>query len=446
MSIFENLTEISIHFSKVQGTPIFENRSKEKRIGKLQDFFVDFEDTYPTVLAIQFIKKGKPYYIQWNDIITFSLEKIIISDASKIKEGRLYRKYTDGPEENILKSQYKDPLEFPTLGKVVLDRQIVDTYGKKVVRINDIQLIKTGRCLKVTHAAIGFSSLIRRLGFEPLLDFILKLIRLKTKIKKIAIIINLRNFHTKTDRISEKKLILNLKDEDIKNLHPADLADILEDLDLHGREHIFNVLAPKMAAKTLSEIEPELQATIIKNESPKDAAKIIENMEPDDAADLLNDLTLDKAHAIISNINDSEMEEDIYELLEYEDDEAGGLMSPEVFELSPHFQKSEILKMIQNDNKDFETTYDLYIIDENGRLIGTCSLYKLLIQKENISVGEIMNDRDIKSLYPKTSWREVASFMSKYNLINVPIINQNQKLLGIISVDDILPWLLKERS
>ena len=121
-------------------------------------------------------------------------------------------------------------------------------------------------------------------------------------------------------------------------------------------------------------------------------------------------------------------------------------MSNEVFEITPELKKQEILKIIQNEYEEIESIYDIYIVDQKKTLIGQCPLNKLLIQKENITIGEIMEKEDIKFLSPHVHWREVAEFMSKYNLINLPIIApDNRELLGIVSVDDILPWLLDER-
>ncbi len=444
MSIFQDLTDVSIHFSKTIGTKIcFENG---KRAGKLVDFFVDYNEMYPRVIALLFKNYNKHYYIEWKNVKYFSFKKIIVSEQSFINEGNTYKKEINTLEsKNILKSQYKKNLyHFSALGQIVLDRQIVDTYGKKVVRVNDIQFIKTGKNLRVTHAAIGYRSMMRRLGFEPFIDFINRLIFPKSKILHKAKLINWKYVHTLPDRNRSSHLTLSLTDADIKSIHPADLADILEDIDVNAREAIFSELTPELAAETLSEVEYDLQASFIKNGSDENAAKIIENMGTDEAADLLGELGNRRAHEIISKIEDAETSEEIKELLEYEEDSAGGLMSTEVFEITAQFKKSDIIRSIQNEFDEFETIYDLYIVNE-GKLIGTCPLSKVLIQKEDIIISDIMTSNDIKSLTPDTSWKEVASYMSKYNLINVPIIDNQKQLLGIISVDDVLPWLLKER-
>ena len=177
----------------------------------------------------------------------------------------------------------------------------------------------------------------------------------------------------------------------------------------------------------------------------EEVAEIIGNMDTDDAVDILDDFDSKKAEEIIANIEDTDIQDDITELLEHNEDTAGGLMSTEVFEVSKAFKKSDVIGLIQEKDEDLETIYDLYVIDEKFKLLGSCTLRKLLTQKADVTLEEIMEIEDIKSLRPQTHWKEVASFMSKYNLINVPITDKENELLGIVSVDDLLPWLLNEK-
>ena len=235
---------------------------------------------------------------------------------------------------------------------------------------------------------------------------------------------------------------LNLTNEDLKQLHPADLADILEDLDSHGREMIFSNLDPKLAAETLSEVDEDLQASLLENELPGKAAEIIENMDTDDAADLLNELDEDRADEIIANIDNLETQEEIQDLLDYDEDTAGGLMTSEIFEVIASLKKSEVLALIQEKHNEFASFFDIYVVDENRILIGTLSLQELLIHKENLAISEMMNDSDIKCLRADTHWKQVAEFMNKYNMVTVPIISSDNELLGMVSVDDVLDRLL----
>ena len=444
MCIFDNFTDITLNFSDLVGATICNQDGG--RLGRLSDFFVNYEEIYPTVIALQIQKNRRFFYVDWSNVQLFSPKKIIVNNNSPIGRSRTYPKTDRNIIKNLLVEQYSIyPIEYPPVGKIILDRQIVDISGKKVVRVNDIQFIRIGKVLRITHAEIGLRSLIRRIGLETPVDFLLNLVHPNSKYLTGNTLINWKFVHAIPDRTVQSNVKLNMSNEEIKALHPADLADILEDLDMHGRELIFRKLDPELAADTLSEIDPEIQHLFLQNEDPLAAAKIIENMGTDEAADILNELSDEKRGEIISQIEDDEIQEEIQELLEYDDDTAGGLMSSEVFQVPPDTRKNDIMNIIQDKHEDIESIYDIYIIDNKHKLIGTCPLNKILIQKENITLKDIMISNDIKSLTPDIHWWDVASYMSKYNLINVPIVNKNFELLGSISVDDILPWLLDER-
>lgn len=446
MGIFKNLTDISINYSDFLGVPIYDE--KGKRFGKLTDFFVDYEETYPTVLAIQYKRSRQVFYQDFKNIVDFNYKKIVIKNETYEGRSRSFPlPLQEKKRKSLLSKQYSEvPQELPGLGKIVLDRQIVDTNGKKVVRVNDIQMLRVGQNLKVTHAAIGLRSMMRRLGYDKIIDNTLKVFFPKSKYLTKEVLINWKYVHAIPNRSIRSDVKLNLGNEDIKNLHPADLADILEDLDGHGRGLIFKNLDAKTKAETLSEVEEDIQLHLLRNESPEQAAKIIEHMDADDAADILHEIGGAKADIIISKIEDDEMQEDIQELLEHDDDTAGGLMSTDFFEVKPHMTKSEILTFIQDHHEDIESIYDLYILNEEEKLLGTCTLRKLLGHRENLPISDIMNIDDVLSLPPDMDWKSVARFMSKYDLINVPVVNEKQILLGSISVDDLLPWLLHDKK
>ncbi len=446
MGKFKFFDSISFHFSTAQNTPIY--TEDRHFLGRLKDFFVDYEDIYPQVIAIQYQQNKRFFYVAWDDIIFFSLKRITISKNAKIGRSRTYpqvKKIKNSSPSPELENQ-SSTIEYPPLAKVILDRQVVDTGGKKVIRVNDIEFIRTGQFIRIMHANIGLRSIVRRLGHEKWVDLIIKTLRPNSKYLKNEHVINWKYVHAIPDRSVQSSVKLNLSNEDLKQLHPADLADILEELDGHGRKKIFDSLGPELKAETLSEVEQDIQAALIEQTDTKEAAQLLENMGTDEAADVLHELDDALADEIIDNIQDHEIKEEIQELLEYEEDVAGGIMSTEVFQVLAKNSKEDILKLIQEEHDEFENINDIFVVDENEKLLGTLALVDLLRQKSNLSVSEIMEKDDIKSLHPKTNWREIASFMSKYNLNNVPIVSDEQELLGLVSVDDILPWLLNERS
>lgn len=445
MALFENLMDSILYLSRLQGTPILSE--EQTQIGKLQDIFVDYEEMYPTVLAIQYRHKNQYFYIEWDDIKRFSYKNIIIKNEARLRTGRTYpRVKKRAVLTSLLATQFTgDTIDYPPLGKVVLDKQIVDISGKKVVRVNDINLLRVGRKLRVTHAGIGFRSLARRLGYESIIDLITKIIKPYRSHFLREALINWKHVHAIPDKNIQKDVKLNMSNNELEALHPADLADILEDLDPHARRQIFSYLDAETAAEVLPEVEPDMQASFLQSEDPEKAANIIELMGTDEAADLLADLSEKEADEIISKIDDDEIQEEINELLEYEEDTAGGLMTTEVFQINGEMTGNEIIEYFKNNHEDIESVYDIYIVDEDEKLQGTCSIRQLLINNLNIKIKEIMEVDDIKSLSPNTKWKNIASFMSKYDLATVPILDDNNELLGIVCIDDVIPWLLDER-
>ena len=441
MSIFQKLPQVTVDFSTTIGTPIFDNQGK--RLGVLNDVYVDFEESYPEIFAIQVKKRKNFFSIYWKDIKSFSTKEVIVKKSTKLNDGVLCRKLKD-QKTNILKESYqKDRQDYPSLGKVILDKQIVDTSGKKVVRVNDIQFIKSGPFLRVTNVAVGLRSIIRRLGFEPFIDSIIKFFNKKANYLNEEALINWKFVHTIPNKNVQQNVKLNLSNDQLNEIHPADLADILEDLDSFGRNEIFNNLGDHLAAETLSEIEPDFKAQLIKEKPPKKVAEIIENLGTDEAVDILKELEEEKADEIISNLDDNEFQFDINELLEYKPNVAGGLMTTEMFTVSPQNTKYQIIEKIKKDHEEYDTIYDIFIIDEKKSLLGTCTLKHLLTQSDNDKISTFMKKKDGSMTFrPQTHWKEIAQHMSKYNMNNVPITNDKGHLLGLVTVDDVLPWLL----
>lgn len=447
MEIFEKLNQLSVHFSSLIGIKI--KRESSTFVGKLSDLFVNYDEAFPSTLAIQFKNKSQIGYIHWDNILIFSLDEIIIKDDSSISLNQNFPKVQDQQVvTSLLARQFKgEAMELPPLGKVILDRQVVDTSGKKVIRVNDLELIKAGDSLKLTHALVGLRSLIRRIGLLPIFDFFIFKLGMPFDSIKKETVINWKFIHALPTKNMQKSVQVSLTNDEIKKMHPADLADILEELDPNSRKLIFNELDTSYAAETLSEVGHGVQLSLIKDEPDEEVAEILSKMAPDEAADILGEINEEKKDKIIENFDDSELKEEIKELLEYEEDTAGGLMSSEVFEITPDLNKNDILKIIKNEFSDIESIYDIFIVDKNKKLIGYCPLNKLLISEDDLSIGKIMQEEDIKTISPESNWREVASLMSKYNLINLPVTHlDTNELLGIISVDDVLPWLLDERN
>lgn len=445
MSRFDGLNEISVHFSETVGVNVI--TEKGRKLGRLIDYFVDYQEMYPQVVAIQYQNGNQSFYINWDDIVSYNLKEIKIKEDCFIGHSRTFPKVREKRTvTSILANQFRgETLEYPPLGKVILDKQIVDTSGKKVVRVNDIQFIRSGQFLRVTYAEVGMKSMIRRIGLDKNILKPLYKMKIQPKFLESETLINWKFVHAiPSKNIQNSNVKLNLTNDDIKKLHPADIADIIEDLDGHGREALLDELDPKLAAETIQEMDQDVQKVIFSKESPEEAAILIENMDTDDAADILNELDEKQVKKIIANITDQETLDEINQLRKFEEDSAGGLMSTEFFDVSPLSTKKQILDQFKTEFNDIENIYDIFVLDDKGILLGVCPIQNLLLAEENLHIKEFMQTEDIKSLHFDEAWKDVAEYMNKYNLINVPIVDDNNKLLGMVSVDDILTVLLEE--
>ncbi len=437
-NIFKYLEGSTIYFSKMIGVPIYNQEGKQ--IGKFNDFFVNYGELYPVAMAIRFKLKNEYFYVQWEDLKYFSYKRIQLEDKAIIRSGKTYPKIF--AKQNL--GPQNSTVDFPSIGSVILDKQIVDTFGKKVVRVNDIAFLKMERDLRIVHAGVGLRSMIRRLGFDRLFNLLFLNLIAKSRFYRLEKTINWKYVHAITDRTLNQHVKLNLTNDELKNLHPADLADILEDLHSHGREQVFSELDVELAAKTLSEVEDDIQTSLIREVAPDFAAQIIENMDTDEAVDLLNELSDKETDAILSVIKDSEVQEEIQDLIDYEEDSAGGLMTTNYFVVSPNYTPKQVFTLIRENGEEIFELDTIYVTDANQKLVGTTTLVEIIKQSETKTILEFMNTADIKVLTPEKSWEDVADYMNKYNLFRLPIVNERHELLGVISVDDILPWILGE--
>jgi len=445
MAFFEGLNEPIVYFSKLLGTSL--STEDGGYLGRLTDIFVDFSEVYPQAIAIQYKYKNQFFYIEWDDIKRLNYKKILIKENVRIRKSRTFPKVTNKKIlTSLLANQYeKQVVDYPPVGRVVLDRQIVDTSGKKVVRVNDIHFIKISRYLRVTHAAVGLRSMVRRLGYERFIDGAVRLINKRSHYLQRDVLIDWKCVHAIPDKSIQDDVQLNVSNEDLSNIHPADLADILEELDAHGREHLFDNLNPEMAAEVLSEVDSDIQASFVEDDTPEEVAEIIENMGTDEAADLLSELSSKKAQAIIDKIEDEETKAEIKELLRYEEDTGGGLMTTDLLQVQASTTIADIIHEYKTNYEDYDAVYDIYVVNDDEVLLGVLPLKKLFMLPQELSAVDAMEGQDIKSIHPGADWEDIAEIMSKYNLVNLPVVDEERKLLGMVSVDDVLPWLLDEK-
>jgi len=231
-------------------------------------------------------------------------------------------------------------------------------------------------------------------------------------------------------------------------LHPADIADIVEEMTADERVAVFQQLDLETAAETMAEVEPEMQAAIVSDLPEERAADILEEMDPDEAADLLQDLPEERREELVE-LMEKEEAEDVEELLTYHEDSAGGIMTKDLIALPGGLTAAQAIDELREKKPDPELTYYLYVVDGDGKLEGVLSLRDLVVAAPETKVTEIMDPHVLK-IDAETPKEEVAALIAKYDLLALPVVNARGKLLGTVTIDDVVELMLprgwKKRS
>ncbi|MEE3036900.1 MAG: magnesium transporter [Bacteroidota bacterium] len=230
----------------------------------------------------------------------------------------------------------------------------------------------------------------------------------------------------------------------IDHCHPADIAEILDHLDFDKSSRLFELLEDSIAADVLVELEDDLREKLLKIHTPKEIAEeFVENMESDDAADIISELPEVKKQEVLSHIENQEHASDIVDLLNYDDNTAGGLMAKELIKVNENWSVMRCVREMRKQAEEVEFVYTIYVVDNNNVLIGTLSLKKLLLTNAKTIISEIMKT-DIIKVDASLSQEEVANTMNKYDLIVLPVVNENNQLIGRITGDDVMDIMKEE--
>ena len=383
-----------------------------ENIGVLTDFILVPGDTFPKISALVVSRRKKIFVIDWEAVKLFNRHIISIS----LRESDLAPR--EMSEEEML------------LCRDLLDKQIVDIDGAKVVRVNDLKVGEFHGHLCLMAADIGLRGLIRRIGLESQGE------RLSSffgyKIPRNLISWNyLQSLKPKLTRLT-----LNIPRHKLSELHPADIAHILSQIPQKDRAALIDTLDVETAAETLEEMGTSDQASIIEELDAEHASDILEHMAPDEAADVLQDLPTDKANDLLQRM-EKEGADEMEELLSHEEDTAGGLMTTEYLSLTKDLTVREAIDQVRLLSPNVETVYYIYILDKDEKLQGVLSLRDLIVSQQDNTLEEIMT-HPVKTVRADADEKEVERIISKYRLIALPVVDDEGRLLGIITMDDIL--------
>ncbi len=320
----------------------------------------------------------------------------------------------------------------------LLDQQIIDVHGRKVVRVTDVTFEirhEEGRdTLHILEVDIGVRSIFRRL-VQGILPF-RWVRRLQSRIPPNSI---RWEFCDILEPDPQRRLRLNLSTDKLERMHPADLADIVEELTPEDREAIFETMDSEAAAEALSEVDPDIQASILESLEAEKAAEIVEEMSPDEAADVLAELEKETSEEILDEM-DSEPKSEVEELLEFEEDTAGGLMNTEYVALDENASVDDGIAALRGNEELLEVLNTLFLIDAGQRLTGAVPVARLFVAEPGASLRSLQAETLIQVPVEERQDRVVELF-DKYNLLTLPVVDEEGKLAGAITADDIIAVL-----
>ena len=320
------------------------------------------------------------------------------------------------------------------LVKNILDRQIVDINGRKLVRVNDIRLVSIASGTYAIAVDIGTEGLFRRMGVANIVNGILNIVKLNLPTRYIlwddVEAFDSSNFNIKLSHSTNK----------LQRLHPSDLADIIEEMGSKSRTKVFESLDEEKAADVLEEMEPYAQAQLIESLSIGKAADVLEKMPADEVADLLDELEDEKVELLLNEM-EKESSEEVRELLEYEDKEVGSLMTTDYLSFRENMTIEETLQELRLQKPEADMIYSLFITDKSEKLIATVSLRDLVISQPAMKLSEIMNT-DFISVLDEDKIDTLAAIISKYDLLAIPVTDAENILMGMVVIDDIVEDLM----
>ena len=319
----------------------------------------------------------------------------------------------------------------------ILDKQIVDMNGRKLVRVNDVRLATLPAGTFAIAVDIGIEGLLRRIGIALPIKRFLSLLKINIPAKFIL--------WDDVQAIDHSNLNIRLSKSYSKlhTLHPSDIADILEDLGKKSSMSVFSALDDEKAADVLEELETHAQVHIVENLPVNKAADVLEKMPADEVADILDELEDEKAELLLKEM-DTESSQEVRELLEYDDDLVGSIMTTDYLAFNPSMSVAEVLVELRAKKPESVELYNMFVTESNEELIGTFNLRDLVVSEPYVSVSAIMKSKPL-SLFDDQKVGAIAELISKYNLLAVPVVDENNLLQGMVVVDDVVEDLINKR-
>jgi len=383
-------------------------------LGRLFDLVADLREHDPPITGL--ILSGPRKSRQQ---LAWTWVEEVLPDEVKVRSGAL----------DSLSAVATSPGEI-LLRKGLLDKQIVDTGGAKVVRVNDLQLRQRNGHLVLSRVDVGTRGLLRRLGL----------------LRVTAALIQWLFGYTLPDNFIAWRLVQPVGSHDIlrlkfsqtrlARLHPADLADIIEDLDQPERDRVFRALDIEVAAEVLEEADPKVQVQLIQHMPAEKASDVLEQMSPSEATDLLQELEEPHAQTLLEEM-EPEAAQDVRCLLSHDEQTAGGMMTTSFFSQPPHATVNQALEILRREASDFDVIYYIYVEDQQGQLVGAVNLRELLTSDPQAPIESIMVKRVVSAALDDKQ-RDIADLFVKYGLRALPVVDKEGRIHGVIRFKSLL--------
>ncbi len=413
----------TFYLSRVIGRKVFNPNGQS--LGTIKDLLVDPDSSnYPTGHPVV---KGIKLKVN-KDIVYYSFDNFHIEKVNGVVKCIC---------DDLIELSKEESENSLFLVEAVLDNQIVDLNGRKLVRVNDVRLVTISSGTFAVAVDIGIEGLLRRIGIARPLKYVIGLfggtIPSKFILWEDVETIDFSNLNIKLSKSYAK----------LQTLHPSDLADIIEDLGRKASAEVFSALDEEKAADVMEELDTETQLHILESLSIEKAADVLDKMPADEVADILDALEDDKAELLLNEM-EKDTSQEVRELLVYPDHTVGSIMSSEVLSFNQNTTVEEVLAELRDKKPEFETFYNFFVIDENEILLATFSIRDVVISPPELQIRQIMKPSPVH-LRDYQKINEIAEIVSKYNLLAIPVVDKKNVLKGMVVIDDIIEDLIRKR-
>lgn len=384
-------------------------------LGELKDIYVTTDEGSPRVIGYKVKKKSNIFNYEFRTISVNEDNGRIIIETKGSRE-ILARTYTYLLSENLL------------------DKKIVDITGKQVVRVNDLKIAEIAGEFRVVGVETGALAKFRRMKIPSLGKALYKMLNKECSDKMLM--------WEEIESIDMINGSLTISDpySKLSSLHPADLADILEELDDKARKKVFESLDEDLAAETFEEMEDEYKGNIIKDLSETKTAELLDNMGNDEIADLLEELDIEEREKVLVNLEQDDAQE-VNELLKYEDEVVGSLMTTDFISFALNITVGETVEILKEMDPDEDIMHYIYVTDEEDKVKGIVILKSLLLEESKVRLEEIMED-NITTVRHDAKIEEAIEQSAKYNLLSTAVVDESGRLVGIVQIHDIIDEFL----